>query len=347
MKFSCMIWPHSGSDLDPVVRLAQTAEACDFETVYIGDSQMIWNDVWVALGACAVSTEKVRLGTGVTNMVTRHPAVTANAAKSVNMLSGGRAVLGVGAGDSAVRTAGLSPARLPQIVERIEFMRALLNGEEVDALQWGVDQEEGTWGSESKVRIVGSERWGDLPIQLACMGPKSVTAAGEFCDGVIVDGHMGGNAEGVRKTVESARQGAEKAGKDLSTFRFIAAIDAAIDDDRATALDKVRPTAARNIANKPWLPDTLGVEHADVVKDVTESYRFYQHLDLTAKHREIVTDEVAMKCCIAGTVEDCIAKGKELKQAGINEISIFITSQDEDGSHNVLRRFAEEVFPNI
>lgn len=347
MKFSCMIWPHSGNDIDPVVRLAQTAEACGFETVYVGDSQMIWNDVWVALAACAVGTRKVRLGTGVTNMVTRHPAVTANAAMSLNMLSKGRAVLGVGAGDSAVRTAGLSPTRLPQIRERIMFMRKLLQGREAPALAWGVDQEENTWGSESSLRLVGADEWGDLPIQLACMGPKSVRAAGEICDGVIVDGHMGGNAEGVRKTVETATEGARSAGKDPGSLRFIAAIDAAIDDDRTRALDKVRPTAARNIANKPWLPDTLGVEHAEVVKAVTESYRFYQHLDLTAEHKKLVTDDVAMKCCIAGTPDDCVAKGKELKEAGINEISIFITSQDEAGSHRVLERFAGEVFPNI
>lgn len=347
MKFSCMIWPHSGNVVEPVVRLAQTAEACDFETVYIGDSQMIWNDVWVVLGACAVATKKVRLGTGVTNMVTRHPAVTANAVMTLNMLSKGRAVLGVGAGDSAVRTAGLSPARLPEIRKRIEFMRALLQGQEVDALQWDVDKEAYTWGAESLVRLVGADEWGSAPIQLACMGPKSVRAAGEICDGVIVDGHMGGNAEGVRKTVKTAIEGAESVGKDPSTLRYIAAIDAAIDDDRTKALDKVRPTAARNIANKPWLPDTLGVDHVDVVKEVTDSYKFYKHLDLTAKHKELIPDEVAMKCCIAGTPEDCIAKGKELKEAGINEISIFITSQDEEGSHNVLRRFAEEVFPNI
>ena len=347
MKFSCMLWPHSGSDLDPVIRLAQSAEACDFETFYIGDSQMIWNDVWVALGACATATSRIRLGTGVTNMVTRHPAVTANAAVSVNMLSKGRMVLGIGAGDSAVRTAGLSPAKLPQIRERIEFMRRLLAGEEVDALAWGLDQDPDTWGSESKIRIVGAEHWGELPIQLACMGPRSVRTAGEMCDGVIVDGHMGGNAEGVEKTVESAEEGAKSAAKSSEDFRYIAAIDAAIDDDRGKALAKVKPTAARNIANKPWLPATLGVEHADVVKAVTESYQFYQHLDLNARHQEIVSDEVAMKCCIAGTPEDCVAKGKELKAAGINEISLFITSQDEEGSHNVLNRFATEVFPNI
>ncbi len=96
MRFSVMIWPFSGVTVEPVVRLAQVAEKCGFETVYIGDSQMIWNDVWVALTCCALATERVKLGPGVTNTVTRHPAVTANAVTTLNMISGRRAVLGVG-----------------------------------------------------------------------------------------------------------------------------------------------------------------------------------------------------------------------------------------------------------
>lgn len=348
IKFSCMIWPHSGNTIAPVVRLAQLAEACGFETAYVGDSQMIWNDVWVTLGACAAGTSRIRLGPGVTNPVTRHPAVTVNAINSVNMLSEGRAVLGIGAGDSSVRTAGLSPAKLATVRERVEFMRSLLKGQEVDAIPWGSDARPGTWGQEKRIRVLGTEAGGnDIPIQLACMGPKSVRLAGEICEGVIVDGHMGGNAEGAAETVKVATEAAEQAGRDPSALRFIAAIDAAISEDRTKALDKVRPTAARNIARKPWLPDTLGVEHADVVEKVSEAYKFYQHLDLTAKHRELIPDEVAMKCCIAGTPADCIEKAQELKEAGINEISIFITSQDEDGAATTLRRFADEVIPFV
>jgi len=347
MNFSCMIWPWSGATVDPVVRLAQTAEACGFESVYVGDSQMIWNDVWVTLGAIATATSRVMLGTGVTNTVTRHPAVTANAVMTLNMLSNGRAKLGLGAGDSAVRTAGLSPARIPQLRERLAFMRALLDGKEVDALRPPEEVAKTTWGRVDRVRLVGAEQWGRLPIQFACMGLESVRMAGELCDGVIVDGHMGGNGEGARATVKAAREGAAIAGKDPQSLRFIAAIDAAMDDDRIKALDKVRPTAARNIARKPYLPDTLGVVHADVVKAVSESYKFYEHLDLTAKHRQLIPDEVAMKCCIAGTPQDCLDKAHELKAAGITEISIFITSQDEQGSHRTLRQFAEKIVPFV
>ena len=347
MRFSTMIWPHSGSTLAPVVELARVADTNGFESVYIGDSQMIWNDVWVALGMCAMATERVRLGTGVTNLVTRHPAVTANAAMSLNMASNGRAVLGIGAGDSAVRTAGLSPARVAEIRPRLQFAQALLRGEEVDHLGSGADRREGTWGMVDKVHLEGAKEWGGLPVEFACMGPKSVEMAGELCDGVIVDGHMGGNAEGVLATVAAAKRGAARAGRDASELRFVAAIDGAIEDDRVLALDQVRQTAARNIARKPWLPDCIGVEHADVVKNVTEGYRFYSHLDLTAQHRKLIPDEVAMKCCIAGTPDDCIAKARELGAAGITDIAVFITSQDFAASRRKLERFAREVMPHV
>lgn len=347
MRFSTMIWPHSGATLAPVVELAKVADRNGFESVYIGDSQMIWNDVWVALGMCAMATERVRLGTGVTNLVTRHPAVTANAIMSVNMASNGRAVLGVGAGDSAVRTAGMSPAKVDQIRPRLGFVRGLLDGEEVDPLNTGNDRREGTWGMVDKVRLMGAAEWGRLPIEFACMGPKSCEMAGELCEGVIVDGHMGGNAEGVRATVEAAKRGAARSGRDASTLRFVAAIDGAIEDERILALDQVRQTAARNIARKPYLPDCIGVEHADVVKNVTEGYKFYSHLDLTAQHRKLIPDEVAMKCCIAGTPDDCIAKARELGEAGITDIAVFITSQDFEASKRKLERFAREVMPHI
>lgn len=117
--------------------------------------------------------------------------------------------------------------------------------------------------------------------------------------------------------------------------------------DRAAALDQVRLTAARNIANKLWLPDTLGVEHVEVVEAVTESYRFAEHLDLTARHRELIPDAVARKCTIAGTPEDCIAKARELEAAGMTDIAIFVTTQNEAAARTTLERFAEEVMPAV
>lgn len=347
MRFSVMIWPHSSRTIEPVVRLARAAEEYGFHTVYVGDSQMIWNDVYISLACCAQATQRVKLGPGVTNLITRHPAVTANAITSLNMVSHGRAVLGIGAGDSAVRTAGLSPAKLAQLHAGVEFLRALLSGREVETPPAAFTTEQRTWGRETRLKVIGAGEWGKVPIHVAVMSPKAAAMAGEVADGVIVDGHMGGNAEGARATVEAASEGARRAGKDPSSLRFIAAIDGAVDDDRTAALDRVRSTAARNIAGKTWLPNTLGVEHASVVEQVTRSYRFYEHLDLMAQHRHLIPDEVAAKCTIAGTPEDCINKARELEGAGMTDIAIFITTQNEETSRVTLERFAREVIPYV
>jgi 5,10-methylenetetrahydromethanopterin reductase len=347
MRFSVMIWPHSTETILPVVRITQAAEELGYETSYVGDSQMIWNDVWVILGWCAAVTDRIKLGTGVTNTVTRHPAVTANAAMTLNMASNGRAVLGIGAGDSAVRTAGLNPHKMPEMRHAIELMNALLAGEEIDAPPPADPTRKKAWGVESKIRLVGAEQWGKLPIETAVMGPKSAAQAAEISDGVMVDGHMGGNAEGARRTREAVIEGCERAGKDPDSVRIIAAIDASIDDDRGKALDKVRSTAARVIARKVYLPDTIGVEHADVVAAVTESYKFYDHLDLKSKHQELIPDEVAMKTTIGGTPADCIAKVKELEGAGVTDIALEVTSQNEESALTTIRRFATEVIPYV
>jgi 5,10-methylenetetrahydromethanopterin reductase len=236
---------------------------------------------------------------------------------------------------------------MAELREKVSFMRALLSGQETDALRSpGMDGKQ-AWGQISRVRLNGAETWGKVPIEIAVMSPKAATMAGEIADGVIVDGHMGGNAEGAAATIAAASEGARRTGKDPKTLRFIAAIDAAIDDNRTLALDKVRPTAARNIARKPWLPKTLAADHADIVARVSQGYNFAQHLDLTAEHRKLIPDEVARKCTIAGTPQDCIHKARELKAAGMTDIAIFVTTQDEAGALTTLERFAREVIPFV
>jgi 5,10-methylenetetrahydromethanopterin reductase len=266
---------------------------------------------------------------------------------TLNMVSSGRAILGVGAGDSAVRTAGVNPHKLPQMKSAIELMGALLRGEEVDAPDPPDVTAKQAWGVEKKIRIVGTERWGNVPIHTAVMGPKSAAAVAEVSAGVIVDGHMGGNAEGARRTCAAVAEGEARAGREPSSVRVIAALQTAIDDDRSTALDECRSTAARTIARKQYLPDTIAVDHADVVQAVTESYKFYKHLDLTAAHRELIPDEVAMKTTMGGTPQDCINKVRELKGAGITDIALEITSQNEESGRVTLERFATEVIPYI
>src|SRR5689334_2357469 len=111
-----------------IAELATLVEELGFDGLWLADSQSIFRDAYAALTLAASRTERIELGTAVTNPITRHPAVVASAIATIAELSGGRALLGVGVGDSAVATIGKKPARLGLLEEWTHTVRALLAG---------------------------------------------------------------------------------------------------------------------------------------------------------------------------------------------------------------------------
>ena len=103
MKFGVTMFPNN---LEDVASQARLAEEMGFDYVGIADSQSLARELYVTLSVVAMSTERVMLGPTVSNPRTRHPAVASSAIASVNELSGGRAFLGIGSGDSAVLNLG-------------------------------------------------------------------------------------------------------------------------------------------------------------------------------------------------------------------------------------------------
>jgi 5,10-methylenetetrahydromethanopterin reductase len=168
--------------------------------VWVIDSQLAMKDVYAGLVVAALNTTRIGLGTGVTNAVTRHPTVTANAIAAVNEISRGRAVLGLGAGDSALYGIGLQPQKVAEVEEAIGFFR---------------------------------ERIGDIPIYLAVSRPRMCELAGRAADGAIVMGPA--QPDLVRRQVEWIRSG----GRDVEVA-FIAPTSTDIEDVRSWASTEAR-----------------------------------------------------------------------------------------------------------
>ena len=105
-------WLHSFSFPHRTAELARRAEAWGFTGMLVADSQNLNADVWIELALAAAATERLHLGPGVTNPLTRHSSVTAAAAATLQVESGGRAVLGLGRGDSALSQIGREPAHV-------------------------------------------------------------------------------------------------------------------------------------------------------------------------------------------------------------------------------------------
>jgi 5,10-methylenetetrahydromethanopterin reductase len=161
-----------------IVDLAVEAERSGYGRVWIPDEGLSARECYVTLGAIASATTRVEIGTGITNAYTRHPGTTAAAIATLDELSGGRAVFGVGAGGALTLS--------PLAIERAAPLRAVRNLIDVSRRLWAgetVDQVADT-GSFRSARL-GYGRT-DIPIWIAGRGPKMMQLAGELADGFIL-----------------------------------------------------------------------------------------------------------------------------------------------------------------
>src|SRR6202021_2578462 len=150
-------------------KLAQRAEELGFSHAWFYDTQMITADCFVAMGAAALKTSRIHLGTGVLVPTNRIPAVTAAGFATLNAMAPGRIDFGVGTGFSARRAMGLGAMKLADMEEYIRVVYALLNGETTEA---EVDP-----GVRKKIRFLNPELGlinikDPIPLNISALGPK-------------------------------------------------------------------------------------------------------------------------------------------------------------------------------
>src|SRR4051794_10105755 len=158
-----------------MVDLTRLAEELGFGCVYLGDSQMIWREAYVILGAAAMATSRITLATGVTNPVTRDPTVVAAGMAALHELMGGRTLLGIGTGDSSVETLGKKPARLAALEQAVQLIRGLVAGQTVSHPE-----------SSAAVRLTYAQPDTRVPIYIAVSSPRIHRLAGQVARGAVV-----------------------------------------------------------------------------------------------------------------------------------------------------------------
>lgn len=225
---------------------AQLAEQLGFERVWLPDERLR-RSVYVALTACALKTESIGLGVGVTNPYTRHPAVTAASIASIEELRSGNVVLGIGAGGELSHL-GLSLQRpRTAIRESIETIQRLTGGQG-DAR----DRDAAPVGH----RLEFGER--TIPIYVASRGPRLLELAGEVADGVIIGGYA--TPAGFRWAMRHTETGVGNAGRHTSDVRRVAWLYTSLDAEPERARAAVRPIVmASMITSKDVLGD-IGVQ---------------------------------------------------------------------------------------
>jgi 5,10-methylenetetrahydromethanopterin reductase len=201
----------------------RAAERLGFAGAWIADSQSIFRNGYAALTLAASRTSSIALASGVTNPLTRHPAVIASSLATLHEQSGGRAIIGIGIGESAVHTVGLRQARLRRLEQAAVAIRALARGEQAE-LDGG--RLRLTWARSA------------IPLYLASSGPKSLQLAGRIADGVLFQ--VGAEPALVSYAIRNIREGMAVAGRPAGSVRLLARLACSVAADREWARREVR-----------------------------------------------------------------------------------------------------------
>ena len=299
----------SARSVSEAVERARRAETLGFEGIFFADSQMNNVDPYQAMAMCAVSTKTIRLGTAVTNMVYRDPTITANSFATLNEISAGRAIIGLGTGDGPVYSLGRTATKLADFEKGLRVIRDLLHDR-------GVDVPTGRERGGGNVALKIGKR--PVPIYISAEGPKTLRVAGRTCDGVILG--TGFDLDVLEWAEARVAEGAKESGRNPAEIDIMPAGMIVVGDDGVLARRRVRARMAnRAHHNFRFTMETVPEGEAAGVK------RFMNAFDISKPIEEridpdYVTDYLLERFTIAGTPNECVAKVKRLEAAGVKRV---------------------------
>lgn len=283
-----------------------------FDQLWVPDERF-FRDCFVAMTTAALNSERLRIGSAVTDAFVRHPALTATAFASIDEVSNGRAVLGIGAGAAGLSAMGIGRDR-PQtaIREAVELMRLIWSGGHVD-YQGQTTSFNGALDFEP-IRPA-------IPIWIAGRGPKILELAGGVADGVLVGGLV--STAGITYAERCVEAGAGKAGRDPAEVDRGLWLHLAISSDADAAKDAIRAIVATVIHLSPSILDTVGVEMEEGLRRRVESVNYTMDNPEFFGVGKQFSDRVLGAFSLAGSPDEVLAGLDALSRSGIQHIGIL------------------------
>jgi len=317
-----------------MIDLMRLAESYGFDYAWTYDSHILWQESFATLPLAADRTEGIKLGHFVTNPGIRDPTVTASWYATMQDLSNGRMVMGIGRGDSSRRVVGLKPVRVAEFEARCRMIRDLMNGRKVE---WNEKELELSWARKELPQI---------PMWVAGYGPKALGVAGRVGDGVII---QLADPVIIQWIMDTARKAAEEAGRDPSELKCIVGAPSHISDDLADARDQVRWFPAMVSNHVMDLIEKYGWESEipEALTDYVKARKFYDYKDhsrVGAAHGEFVTDEICDRFSVLGTAEQATDKLRELEAVGVDQFNIYLMTHSQE---ETLAAYGDEIIPQF
>jgi 5,10-methylenetetrahydromethanopterin reductase len=333
------LWTVRVPETGQVVAQAERAEQQGWDGIAFTDSQNLVGDPFVAVALAADATAVLRFATGVTNAFTRHPAALANVAATVNETSGGRFVLGIGRGDTALFHLGRKPMPVARFAELVADVQTYLANGTVDCD-----------GHASRLRWLDRARQPKVPLDVAASGPRVIDFAARTAERVTFA--VGADPERVAWALDLARKAAADAGRDPATISFGAYVTVGCHPDHAAARALVAGSVAA-FAHFSSMPGSTGAGLRDadraVVAEVGRRYDSNQHLSNASPQTAVLDPDFVDRFAIVGPPDLCAPRLVELARLGLDRFVITGPGfgADRDHARTARQLLVRELLPAL
>ncbi len=291
-------------------RLARQIEDMGFDILLSPDTQNLSPDPFSQLALATQTTTRLRLGTGVTNPVTRDVAVTACAFSTLQAESGGRMICGIGRGDSSAAHIGIRNGTTAQLRTFVERLKAYTRGETVDRD-----------GTPSRIRWYESLAVEPVIVDIACTGPQTIRMAVDVADRVSFA--VGSAPERLRWAMDTALARLAETGRSRDSIRIGAYVNLVCDPDEQRAIQLGRMIAGM-VAHFAGMKDAP-LEHLpprlkDLAAKMQEGYDMKHHAQESGSHLGAVPDDFVDWFSICGPPSKCRERLGELLAMGLDHV---------------------------
>ena len=335
-------------------------EALGYSSAWVADSQMLFSDCYAVLALAARATTKLRLGPGTAICGTRIPPVHVAAMASLNRIAPGRLFLGIGTGNTALRTMGQKPMRMAAFSDYLRVLAALLRGETVDYAFEGRDPKpiRMLLRDESYMTLTPK-----IPLYVSGFGPRAMALAGEHGDGLIFA--IPPRGVSVSQALGHARQGAARVGRDMGGYLNASLTSAAVlepgeavDSDRIKALIGPNVMASvyyfydevheKGIDPPPFLA-RIWKPYCALVEQTPPEYRHfrtheYHYTKLHPGEAALIDAQLIRDTCLVGTGPELVERVRQLEQDGLQELVFAIGSP---AKYRLAEDFARQVMEKL
>ena len=315
--------------------LCQLIESLGFDQIWVSDERF-YRDVFVNMTLAVCLTHRVKVGSTVTDPFVRHPALTAAAAASVDELSGGRCILGMGAGISGFEELGIQRVRPARAIkEAVQLIHRITGGEKDIVFE----------GESIRFRRghLNFPALRPVRVYVAGRGPRVLEVAGEVADGVVIGSYA--SERGIAWGLDCAARGARRAGRRLDDIAKVSWLYTSISSDGRRARDAVRTGVAVAMWGSHSILPQIGVRLPPDVLRIMEE-RSYNY-EVIAHLSQRIPDELLEEFSIAGTVDEVTSKLVQIGRMGIGQAAMWLFPPKGEDLETMLKSLSSDVLPGV